>query len=190
MLNLCCVYACLTYFSAVSRTPSSIHRVCRVCCMFSSSFVMPVWSAMVWLRHKETHLSDTTERQSEWKGWKMPPGKLMWVKLDQLAPTCCQPQPRKARTHSLCENMWEMCTLAAGTGCEGVGGVMFFRHTGTASRVLPRATWCCAQNWRGWREGWSARLGADFQDSTLALCLETNGGQREHLAHELLRYCF
>lgn len=78
-----------------------------------------------WDIQRETHLSYTSDRQSEWKGWKLPPGKMMWVKLDELAPTCCQPQPRKARTHSLCENMWEMCALTAGTGCEGVGGAVF-----------------------------------------------------------------
>lgn len=174
--------ACLTYLSAVSRTPAVCHIIS---CMISFSSVLLVWSAMLWLRHGEKHLFDTTHRQLEWKGWKMPPGKMMWVKLNQLAPTCCQPKPHEARTHSLCENMWEMCALAAGTGCEGVG-VLFFRHTGTASRVLPRATWCYVQSWRGWREGWSARLGAGFQGSTL--CLQMNQKQKEDLAHNSLKH--
>lgn len=123
----------------------------------SSSLITP------WLRHRKAYLSVAATFQSEWQVCKPLRRERIQVETDKSVPTLGL-SVRSWLTHSQCavhwehKKMWEMCTLAEGM----VGGVLVFRHAGTACRVLPRATWRCAHGTWGdeGRMGCRARRGS------------------------------
>lgn len=150
-----CVNLYLWYlYQTMSSRLASRQLYCFLYICFSSS---PDWdierhTCRLWPRvsqSKKVNKPSQRERLQVELDTSVPtPGMSVW---SRLAHSQCA-------VHSEHKKMWEMCALAEGT----VGGVLVFRHAGTACRVLPRATWRCARGTWGdeGRLGCRARRGS------------------------------